>query len=171
MSDWTSWLQIYLGDGSVVEPFARLKKALSAALEVKGLARRESQPSANYHLGVGRADRWVAIALDSRGVPPLDDEVLARLLAAHFTVALIETAEERAVLRISLFREADLIDRFCNAASGSFTVSVGSPEKWAELLGTRRNASRLESCWSAAGSRDGADVLAQTAAIIGWRFD
>jgi hypothetical protein len=184
MNDDFAHMQVFLGDGAPAAPHRQLLDELPKLLHSMGWASC-SLDQATRRLRVAAADRWTVVT-DDRLAPFADgtsaasdfEEVVSELalpLSRRWPVVALRLAGGRA-LTLLLFRDGALVDRYANrpraeerwSDDAARQAHAGSPEAWADLLGTRRNASRLERIWGVSAAAE--QVLPQTAEIVGWQL-
>lgn len=133
-------IAVFLGDASPHEPYARLQAALSGG------------PTGAT--SIGPVERWVSLLC-----APGDAVGLAATLSTQWPCVHVAAADEGAAF--SLYRDGACLDTVAPQRG-----QHGGPEHWLKLVGSPRNAMRLEVIWGA-GSLP-AELLDKTAAIIGW---
>lgn len=134
-------IAVFLGDASPREPYAHLQMALEGC-------------SSSGPLVLGPVERWVSLLC-----APGDAVGLAATLSTQWPCVHVGAADEGAAF--SLYRDGACVDTVAPQRG-----QHGSPEHWLKLVGSPRNAMRLEVIWGAGSLAT--ELLDKTAAIIGW---
>ncbi|MCK5797817.1 MAG: hypothetical protein KAI47_11565 [Deltaproteobacteria bacterium] len=171
-------MYIFLGDSGVSRPHGELIAFLPAVARDLGWEIC-TEADAERRWRAGPAARWVSLSDSALDAESLDlratTSPLAQKISARWPVAVVRRSA--GVLTFLLYRDGDFVDHYANRAlpgedtgGGDETPGRGSdPSRWADLLGTPRNAMRLETVWGSWSDAD--EVLSRTAAIVGWDVD